>query len=172
MLKRAALIGCCLVAGTVYAKDKKKAEKGATATVEAKSDSKVAGMGTFSEKGGKVTFKLEVTGVPAGEHAVHIHEKGDCSSPDGKSAGGHWNPSTDEHGKWEAEHHHMGDIGNMTVGADGKGTVTLTTDKWSIGTGQPNDVIGKSIVIHGGVDDFKTQPTGNAGNRIGCAVIK
>ena len=78
-----------------------------------------------------------------------------------------------EHGKWGApgEHFHLGDIGNLTVGADGKGTITLETTKWTAGGGGVNDVIGHAIVVHGGVDDFKSQPAGNAGPRIGCGVI-
>jgi Cu-Zn family superoxide dismutase len=139
---------------------------------EAKSGATLMGKVTFTEAGSLVTAKIDVENAPPGEHAVHIHENGDCSSPDGKSAGGHWNPTTDEHGKWTAEHHHLGDIGNMIVGPDGKGTITLTTDRWALGTGAANDPLGRSVIVHGGVDDFHTQPTGNAGNRIGCAKIE
>ena len=67
--------------------------------------------------------------------------------------------------------HHLGDVGNIEVGPDGKGTVTRTTDRWTIGDGTSTDVPGKSLVIHGGTDDPKSQPAGNAGSRIGCGVI-
>jgi Cu-Zn family superoxide dismutase len=146
------------------------AEPTATAPLEAKSGSTVTGTANFTQKGKEVTVVVNVDKAPPGKHAVHIHDKGDCSSPDGKSAGDHWNPTTDQHGAWTAEHHHMGDIGNMDVGPDGKGTITLTTDKWAIGAGA-NSVVGHAIIVHGGVDDFKTQPTGNAGPRIACGVI-
>ena len=153
----------------------KKGDTVAKADIESKSGSKLKGKATFTKNDkGEIVLRVEVSDAPGGEHAVHIHEKGDCSSPDGKSAGDHWNPTHMEHGKWGApgDHHHLGDIGNLTVGPDGKGTITLDTTKWTAGGGGVNDVIGHAIVIHGGVDDFKTQPSGNAGPRIGCGVIK
>ena len=144
----------------------------ASATIDAKSGSKVKGKATFTAGDkGAITLRIEVSDATPGLHAVHIHEKGDCSSPDGKSAGDHWNPTHMEHGKWGVEHFHLGDIGNMSVGPDGKGTITLDTTKWTAGGGGVNDVIGHAIVVHGGVDDFKSQPAGNAGPRIGCGVI-
>ena len=190
-MKRVAAIALALAfacAGAAYAKkkptaaDKKenKEELGlkgktvAKADIDAKSGSKLKGKATFTQNDkGELVLRIDVSDAPPGEHAVHIHEKGDCSSPDGKSAGDHWNPTHMEHGKWGApgEHHHLGDIGNMSVGADGKGTITLETNKWTAGTGATNDVVGHAIVVHGGVDDFKSQPAGNAGPRIGCGVI-
>jgi Cu-Zn family superoxide dismutase len=149
----------------------KEEAKTQTVTVEAKSGSKLTGKATITEKGKEITFKLDVENLPPGDHAVHLHERGDCSSPDGKSAGGHWNPTNMPHGQWGHDGHHLGDIGNFTVAADGKGTITLTTDKWSWGTGEANDMAGKAIIVHEKVDDFKTQPTGNAGGRIGCGVV-
>ena len=161
-----------LVGGTALAKapaTKKPAPKTQTVTIEAKSGSKVTGKASLSEKGKEITFKLDVENLPPGEHAVHLHDRGDCSDPKGASAAGHWNPTKQPHGQWGHEGHHLGDIGNFTVGADGKGTITLTTDKWTWGTGAENDIAGKGIIVHEKVDDFKTQPTGNAGGRIGCA---
>lgn len=144
----------------------------AKADIEAKSGSKLKGKATFTQgEKGAITLRVEVSDAPPGVHAIHIHEKGDCSSPDGKSAGNHWNPTHMEHGKWGVDHFHLGDIGNMTIEPNGKGTITLDTTKWTAGGGGVNDVIGHAIVIHGGVDDFKTQPSGNAGPRIGCGVI-
>src|SRR4051812_34501247 len=146
----------------------------AKSDIDAKSGSKVKGKVTFTEDGkGGIVARIEVSDAPPGEHAVHIHDKGDCSSPDGKSAGDHWNPTHMEHGKWGApmEKHHLGDIGNLTVTPDGKGVLTLETSKWTAGGGAVNDVVGHALVVHGGVDDFKSQPAGNAGPRIGCAVI-
>jgi Cu-Zn family superoxide dismutase len=143
--------------------------------IEAKSASKVKGNATFTDDGkGGIVFRLEVSDAPPGLHAVHIHDKGDCSSPDGKSAGDHWNPMHEAHGKWGGEggHFHLGDIGNLEVKPDGKGTLTLETNKWSAGGGATNDIVGHAVVVHGGVDDFTSQPAGNAGPRIGCGVIK
>jgi Cu-Zn family superoxide dismutase len=146
----------------------------AKADIAAKSGSTLKGNATFTDNGkGSLVFRIEVSDAPPGLHAVHIHDKGDCSSPDGKSAGDHWNPTHEPHGKWGAPmgHHHLGDIGNLEVKPDGKGTLTLETDKWTAGSGGPNDVIGHAVIVHGAVDDFTTQPTGNAGPRIGCGVI-
>ena len=171
-------IGMSLLVGTLaFAKGDKKAApppakaKEVSGNVESKSGSKLTGKYTFSEKGKEVMLKVTVEGAAPGDHAVHIHETADCSDPDGKKAGGHWNPAAEAHGAWASPHHHMGDIGNMKVGADGKGTVELTTDKWTIGGDAKTDVTGHAIVVHEKVDDFTTQPTGNAGNRIGCGVI-
>jgi Cu-Zn family superoxide dismutase len=168
--------GLVLSAGLAFAKKeapKKEMKPAIDVPVEAKSNSGLTGKVMFTEGADKkVTVKVAVEKAPPGVHAVHIHETGDCSSPDGKSAGGHWNPGKEAHGDWNKEHHHLGDIGNMTVGADGKGEITLTTDKWVVGAGGDNDVVGKSIIVHEKVDDFTTQPTGNAGGRIGCAVLK
>jgi Cu-Zn family superoxide dismutase len=146
----------------------------AKADVEPKSGSKTKGAVTFTDDGkGAIVFRIEIKDAPPGMHAVHIHEKGDCSSPDGKSAGDHWNPMHAEHGKWGApgDHFHLGDIGNLEVKPDGTGTLTLETNKWTAGGGGVNDIVGHAVVVHGAIDDFKTQPTGNAGPRIGCGVI-
>ncbi len=144
----------------------------ADVVLESKSGSKVTGKGTFLTRGAMVTFRLDVEHAAPGTHAVHVHEKGDCTSADGSSAAGHWNPSLKAHGRWGEGEFHLGDIGNMEVGEDGRGTVILETSLWTVGTGLPNDVVGKSIIVHGGADDFTTQPTGNAGNRLACGVIK
>jgi Cu-Zn family superoxide dismutase len=146
----------------------------ATADLEAKSGSHLTGKAVFRDIGnGWVHFRVEVAGVSPGRHAVHIHEFGDCSSPDGKSTGGHWNPYGNKHGQWDEMdgQYHLGDIGNIEVGPDGTGSLELTTDKWTIGTGGVNDVVGHSIIVHSGTDDFVTQPTGNAGGRIGAGEI-
>ena len=143
-----------------------------TVALEAKSSSAVAGTATFTEKNGKVTFVAKMTGLTPGVHAIHIHEKADCSSADGSSAGGHWNPTFKKHGKWGVAEYHKGDIGNFTADEKGNGTITLTTDEWCIGCGDANkDILGKGLIVHQGTDDFTTQPTGNAGGRVACAGI-
>ncbi len=143
----------------------------AEAMIEAKSGSEMSGMAIFAETDGNVTVTLEIEKAPPGTHAAHLHEFGDCSSDDGKSAGGHWNPTTDDHGKWGEEHFHLGDLGNIEVGEDGYGALTMSTDMWSLGTGDDNDIVGLGIIVHASADDFTTQPTGAAGGRIGCGVV-
>lgn len=141
--------------------------------LEPKSDSNVSGTVTFTQENGIVTMVAEMEGLTEGAHAIHIHEKADCSSPDGKSTGGHWNPTAQPHGKWGvAEGYHKGDIGNFTADASGKGSITFTTDEWCIGCGdETKDILGKAVIVHAGTDDYITQPTGDAGGRVSCAGI-
>ncbi|HEU0137965.1 MAG TPA: superoxide dismutase family protein [Flavobacterium sp.] len=137
-----------------------------------KSGSKVSGTAEFAEKGGEVTLTMNMTGLEPGIHATHIHEKSDCSAPDASSAGGHWNPTFKNHGKWGSANYHRGDIGNFPVNADGVGTVVFSTSEWCIGCGDKSkDIVGKSIIVHTGSDDYVTQPTGDAGGRIACTAI-
>lgn len=149
-------------------------ETTAIATMEAASGSQVAGEANFTEEAnGVVRFELTVENLSAGEHAVHLHEKGDCSAEDASSAGGHWNPTMKPHGKrGDGSSYHKGDVGNMTVGNDGKGTLSLTIEGWSIGGADSTNIVGKSVIVHEKADDFTTQPTGNAGGRLSCGVIK
>lgn len=145
----------------------------AKATLEATSGSKVTGEVNFAKENGNVRLELNADNLTPGEHAVHLHEKGDCSAEDASSAGGHWNPAMKPHGKrGGGGSYHKGDIGNMTVGNDGKGTLSLSIEGWSIGGADSTNIIGKSVIIHEKADDFTSQPAGNAGARISCGVIK
>jgi Cu-Zn family superoxide dismutase len=144
----------------------------AEVAIEPLGDSGVKGRATFRRANGAVELTLVVEKLPAGAHAVHLHEKGDCSAPDGASAGGHWNPSTEAHGKWGSAPFHHGDIGNLVPGPDGTAKLTLKTDLWTLGDGTTSDVVGRSIIVHAAEDDFTTQPTGNAGGRIACGVVR
>lgn len=139
----------------------------------AKSDSKATGTVVFTEENGTVNMKATLSGLEPGEHAIHIHESSDCSAPDGKSAGGHWNPTNEQHGKWGAETgYHKGDIGNFTADENGNGSISMTTDEWCIGCDdETKNIIGKGIIVHAGKDDFTTQPTGDAGGRVSCGGI-
>ena len=144
----------------------------AVATIGPTSGSRVTGTATFTQVGNYITLLVEIEDASPGLHAVHIHQYGDCSSPDGKSAGGHWNPTGVAHGKWGEGEFHLGDIGNINVGEDGTGSISLTTDLWEIGTGGDVDIVGRGIIVHAGADDFTSQPSGAAGARIGCGVIE
>ena len=137
------------------------------------SGSNLSGTVTFSEENGEVTMTADVMGLPEGMHAIHLHENADCSAEDGSSAGGHWNPTFEDHGEWgDANGYHRGDIGNFDVNAEGNGSITFTTDQWCIGCeDDKKNIIGKAVVIHDGVDDFTSQPSGAAGTRIGCGEI-
>ena len=145
-----------------------------TVQIQPKSDSNLSGEIRFSEENGEVTMTADFSGLKQGMHAIHIHEKGDCSAPDATSAGGHWNPTNEQHGEWgDANGYHRGDIGNFDVNADGEGSITFTTEEWCLGCDDADrNIIGKAVVVHDGADDFTSQPSGAAGKRIGCAEIK
>jgi Cu-Zn family superoxide dismutase len=142
-------------------------------TLNAKSESKASGDITFEEKAGQVVMEAKFEGLDKGIHAIHLHETANCSSEDGKSAGGHWNPTGERHGKWsDAEGYHKGDIGNFEVSEDGTATVNFETSEWCIGCDDTTkNIVGRSVIIHHGGDDFTSQPSGNAGKRVGCAEI-
>src|SRR5262245_44989379 len=138
--------------------------------IEARSGSSLAGMAEFMMHGGQMMITVNVKGGPPGQHAVHIHEKGDCSAPDASSAGGHFNPSGHQHGAPDGKEHHAGDLGNMEIKPDGTGSLTIHSSELSLEGA--NSILGKALIVHEKSDDFVTQPTGNAGGRIGCGVIK
>lgn len=126
-----------------------------------------------TDSAGKVKMTLDVT-IPkkAGKSvAVHIHEHGNCGDT-AMLAHGHWNPTNAQHGKWGSGSFHSGDIGNVKLNAQGKGTMTLTTDLWTLGGKPDKNILGKAMIVHGGADDYKSQPAGNSGTRIGCGMIQ
>lgn len=138
-----------------------------------KSGSNAAGFALLSENNGMVKLSVKVRGLEEGTHAIHLHEKADCSSDNGKSTGGHWNPTFEPHGAWGSDKgYHKGDIGNFEVGADGIGQVYFETDEWCISCDdETKNILGKAIIVHQGADDFISQPSGDAGARISCAGI-
>lgn len=144
-----------------------------TFKMEPKSESMVQGEVTFTESDGMVSMSAVLSGLTEGEHAIHIHEKADCSSDDGKSTGGHWNPTHEPHGKWgAAEGYHKGDIGNFTADEEGNAVVEFETDQWCLGCDDENkNIVGKAVIVHQGVDDFTSQPSGAAGPRVSCTGI-
>jgi Cu-Zn family superoxide dismutase len=142
-------------------------------TLQDKSDSKMSGDITFEEKAGQVMMNAKFKGLIPGTHAIHLHETADCSSEDGKSAGGHWNPTNEKHGRWgDAQGYHKGDIGNFEVDKDGTATVLFETSEWCINCDDTTkNIVGRSVIVHRGKDDFISQPSGDAGKRVGCAEI-
>lgn len=146
--------------------------KSFTIQLEPRSGSKTQGSATFTESDGKVTLEATLTGLKPGVHAIHIHEKADCSAADATSTGGHWNPTFKKHGKWGEGEYHRGDIGNFTADVDGKATIVFSTDEWCIGCeDKTRDILGKGLIVHADPDDYTTQPTGNAGARVACSGI-
>jgi Cu-Zn family superoxide dismutase len=144
----------------------------ATAALQPTKGSKAFGEATFEQAGDKVRVIVFAQGLkPNAEHGLHIHEAGDCSSGDGMSAKGHFNPHGKPHGNPSSGERHAGDLPALKAGKDGRAKIDATVDLISIGQG-PGNIVGRGLIIHADPDDYKTQPTGNAGARIACGVIK
>ena len=144
----------------------------ATAGLDPTKGNKTRGEATFEQRGDKVHVVIYVEGLkPGQEHGLHIHEVGDCSSGDGMSAKGHFNPFGKPHGKPGTAERHAGDLPALKAEKNGRGKVDVEVDGISVTPG-PGSVIGRAVIVHADPDDFKTQPTGNAGARLACGVIR
>jgi Cu-Zn family superoxide dismutase len=126
----------------------------------------------FPDAQGGMTIQARITGLPPGEHGLHVHEIGDCSSPDGSAAGEHLAPEKDEHGSPASTHdaHHTGDLGNVTAGDDGTAEQTLHDNELTVNG--DHGIVGRAIVVHTNRDDLVTQPSGNSGDPIACGVVE
>lgn len=142
-----------------------------TVKVEARSGSKLSGEAVLAETatGVRVVLTVENGGAP-GPHGAHFHEKGDCSAPDAKSAGDHFNPEKHDHALPAKDKRHLGDMGNIEVGKDGKGRLEIEIPGANLKAGDAKSLRGRAIIVHEKKDDGG-QPTGNAGGRIGCGVV-
>jgi Cu-Zn family superoxide dismutase len=131
------------------------------------------GTATFTQVGSVVRIVVEAQGLPAGAKAVHIHEVGRCDPPGFTSAGGHFNPHGKQHGALNPAGPHAGDLPNITIGPDGKGRLETATELITLLGGRSSifDADGSALVIHAAPDDFRTDPTGNAGARVACGVV-
>src|SRR5262245_37422561 len=133
----------------------------------------VAGALDLVVSDGAVTVTGLVSGLkPGSKHGFHVHEKGDCSSPDFKSAGEHFNPTSQAHGDPATPPHHLGDVPNLVADDMGKAHVNARVEGVTLGDGGPNDLVGRAVVVHDDEDDYKTQPSGNSGDRIACGAIR
>jgi Cu-Zn family superoxide dismutase len=131
--------------------------------------STVSGWISFEPMADHVLVKAEVKGLAPGKHGVHVHEKGDCSSADGKSAGGHFNPAGMPHAGPDADERHAGDLGNLE--ASESGVATYDRMDFVLRLSGENSILGRAVIVHAGEDDLTTQPTGAAGARVACGVI-
>jgi Cu-Zn family superoxide dismutase len=133
--------------------------------------SKLNGDAKLEETASGVLIHVDVADAPPGRKGIHIHEKGDCSDISGMSMGSHFNPGRVAHGLPGSSQHHPGDLGNIVIQNDGKGSLDITTDQGGLKPDEPTSFVGRAIVIHES-DDKGAQPTGGAGKPIACAVIK
>jgi Cu-Zn family superoxide dismutase len=162
MAASAALLGACATAP---------GGPSATAQLQATTGNSTSGQASFVQVGDKVRVSGEVRGLkPNAEHGFHIHEKGDCSSGDGMSAGGHFNPTGAPHGQHNMAAHHTGDLPSLRADASGVARFSFESGSLTVGSGITN-IVGKGLIVHRDPDDYRTQPTGNAGPRLACAVI-
>ena len=141
----------------------------AIAVINPTAGNSISGTVSFRLVDGGVRIVAEVMGLTAGDHGFHIHEFGDCSGADGKTAGGHFNPHGTDHGGPDSAVRHVGDLGNITANAAGRATMDRVDTVVTL-EGE-NSIIGRGVIVHEGRDDFTTQPTGAAGSRLGCGVI-
>ncbi|MGN6571873.1 MAG: superoxide dismutase family protein [Pseudolabrys sp.] len=167
-LKQATLAALIVAAGALPA-----TAQTAKATLKT-ADGKDAGTATLTQTPSGVLIALSAKNLPAGEHAFHVHAVGKCEPPF-TSAGGHFNPESKKHGLMASDGHHAGDMPNLHVGAGGDIAVEVINASITLDKGKPNSAFGPNgtaLVVHAGKDDYKTDPTGDAGGRIACGVIE
>lgn len=142
----------------------------AAATLTPTQGNNVRGFVMFHEMNGHLMVHAKITGLkPGAEHGIHLHEKGDCASADGTSAGGHFNPTGQPHGPQEAAHH-AGDMPALKADANGVADQKFMLMGPTIAAGATS-IVARSVVVHAGPDDYTTQPAGNSGPRVACGVI-
>src|SRR5437867_6401683 len=168
-MKTIALVFAAGAAAAAAAAQPKPAVTHAIAVLIPGKDSKVAGTIHFKKEAGGVHVTGTVTGLGAGNHGFHIHEFGDCSAADFTSAGGHFNPAGNPHGGPKDAKRHEGDMGNIEAAAGGSATIDYVDAE--MGFEGVKSILGRGVIVHANPDDFKTQPTGNAGGRVACGVI-
>ena len=145
----------------------------ASAALEPTDGNEARGNLRFEVADGYVHVTGQVTGLtPGAEHGFHVHETGDCSAPDGTSAGGHFNPDDSDHGRAGEGEHHVGDSDNLMANDEGVADVDRQLHGATIGDGAAGDIVGKGVIVHAGADDYVSQPTGDAGARLACGVIE
>lgn len=167
----AVLLATVAFAATVYAETMNDGQptNRAVAVLHPTEGSQVTGTVVFIQEDDGVRIEATVEGLQPGKHGFHIHERGDCTAPDGTSAGGHYNPDGHPHAGPDQHPRHMGDLGNLDANTDGRARYERTDDYVTLNG--PKSIVGRGVIVHAGEDDFTTQPTGAAGGRLACGVV-
>jgi len=168
----AATMAFVLLATGVWASGRKPggAAGKAIAVLRPTEGSTASGRVEFIPQGGGTLLRAQINGLaPGSRHGFHIHEFGDCSSPDGNSAGGHFNPGGHRHGGPDDAQRHAGDLGNIQ--ADANGIAVMEMKNTGLALSGAASIVGRAVIVHAGPDDLKTQPTGDAGGRLACGTI-
>ena len=161
-----ALLTACSGTDNIFSK-----KQSATAVLAPTKGNSVSGTVNFTQKGNVVLVEAKINGLKAnGTNGIHVHEKGNCSAADASSAGGHFNPSSSQHGGPSGATRHGGDLGNLKADANGYAQISEEISGISLGT-DPNSIIGRAVIVHADADDFKTQPSGKSGARVACGLI-
>ncbi|MEQ7049666.1 superoxide dismutase family protein [Paenibacillus alvei] len=172
----ACLLTSCLLLSACVAKETMAGVKSPSVNVNiinTKGDS--IGTAQLTQVGNKVQMAIDVQGLSPGKHGIHFHAVGRCDTPDFKTAEAHLNPTHKEHGFENPKGYHSGDLPNLEVGEDGKAQATFTTEMVTLEKDKPNSLLksgGTALIIHAQPDDYKTDPSGNSGDRIACGVIQ
>lgn len=162
----AVLLGSCATTGSAETPDVL-----ATANLT-DGTGKSVGMARLEQAGTVMRLVAEVSGLTTGDHGIHLHTTGKCEAPAFASAGGHLNPAAHQHGSMNPAGPHLGDLPNVTVGADGKGALSFVlVGNAAEVAASLFDADGTAIVVHASADDYKTDPSGNSGGRIACGVL-
>lgn len=168
-LALSAAVSIFLAAGFVTLAMQSQEPSSAVCVLNPTAGNQAHGVVTFVKQANGIKIVADIEGLAPGDHGFHVHEFGDCRAADAASAGGHFNPDNKPHGGPTDSQRHVGDLGKVTAGPDGKAHLE-SLDPLIAFTG-PHSILGRGMILHAQTDDFKTQPTGNAGPRVACGVI-
>jgi Cu-Zn family superoxide dismutase len=172
MLRSLTVLACAIALATTGCSAIKSNSKPTQAVLAPTAGNRAAGTLTLTSVPDGVRLQGRITGLmPGSTHGFHIHERGDCSAPDGSSAGGHFNPTHTDHGDPSGMIHHAGDIANQVADAQGAIDVDVVVRGVSLDTGAGDDVLGRAVIVHRDADDYMSQPSGNSGPRVACGAI-